>query len=912
MTKKPSRRPKGMNVYANLALRRRTKADARARKKAEYLATLPKNPVKRFLYRLSPRRLAAFWFSREGLQTALKLAGVGLVIIAIFIAALFAYYRKELDTIRPDEIAKRVQTTVTRWEDRNGVLLWEDRGAGDYKQVVKSEEIAQTMKDATVAIEDKEFFKHPGVSFSGIVRATLNNIFGSGNTQGASTLTQQLVKQVFFEEDAATNRLSIARKIKEIILALEVERMYNKDQILTLYNNEVPYGGRRNGVESAARSYFGKSAKELSVAEASLLAAIPQNPSYYNPYNLTPESSEALIARQHLTINNMLEQGYVNQEQADEAKAYPILDTIKPEIAATENAKAPHFVLAARKALAAELTEKLVGEGGLTVKTTLDYRVQQIAEEAVAKNVGKIRQQGADNAAVTTVDAPTGQILAMVGSIGFDVPGYGQQNAATSDLSPGSSIKPFVYANLFKERSGDNYGAGSLLTDGREIEKIYCSGAPKPCGLLNFDGGFQGSITARQALGNSRNPPAVQAMHITGPDSAIETARDAGDHTYCQGMEQFNLSSAIGGGCTVTPVQHTNAYATLARQGVYKQEAYVLEVKNAQGQVIKQWKDDAKRVLDPQITYILSEILADSQARNPALRSLNSPGVGAVIPGVKTATKTGTSDTGTGRQAKDSWMMSYTPRLSTGVWVGRAHGGGVNAGNAATGGIINEIMGRAHKEIYAKDGSWKEGDWFSRPNGIQTINLGRGPDIFPSWYKKPKLIEEKMTFDRVSKKKAIACTPERAKVELAVQVYEDPTTKNKTYSAPDGYDAKEDDNVHKCEDIKPSVTLTTDQVGGPTSKTYKITATVTQGTHPLQSVEIVVDGQVISSQPATAPGAYSAEHTFSLNGNKSISSTVIDSALYDGSATTTVNVAHSNGDGNDDDNNVLPWRRRRG
>ncbi|HEU5188034.1 MAG TPA: transglycosylase domain-containing protein [Candidatus Saccharimonadales bacterium] len=908
MTKKTNRRPKGMSVYANLALRRKTKADARARKKAEYLATLPKNPLKRFLYRLSPKRLAAFWFSREGMLTALKLLGVGVVIIAIFIAALFAYYRKELDTIRPDEIAKRVQTTITKYYDRNDVLLWEDRGDGDYKQVVKSEEISQVMKDATVALEDKDFLKHPGVSFSGIIRATLNNIFGGGNTQGASTLTQQLVKQVFFEEDAATNRLSISRKIKEVILALEVERMYNKDQILTLYQNESSYGGRRNGVESGARAYFGKSAKELAVAEAALLAAIPQNPTYYNPYRLTPESSEALIARQHLTINNMLEQGYITAQQAEEAKAYPILDNIKPEIAATENAKAPHFVLAVRDALATEFGEKLIGQGGLTIKTTLDYRVQQIAEEAVSKNAGKVRNQGADNTAVTTVDAPTGQILAMVGSLGFDIPGYGQQNAATdSQLEPGSSIKPFIYANLLKERAGTNYGAGSIFADSKEVEKIYCAGAPKPCSLGNFDGGFQGNITMRQALGNSRNPPAVQAMSIGGPNEAIETARAAGDRAYCQGMEQFNLSSAIGGGCNVTVVQHANAYATLARQGIYKEEAYVLEVKNAQGQVIKQWKDDAKRVLDPQITYILSEILADQQARRPALSSLNNAGNGAVINGVKTATKTGTTDKGgTTRQAKDSWMMSYTPRIATGVWVGHHNGDGVNASNAATGGIINEIMGRVHKEIYAKDGSWKEGDWFSRPNGIQTINLGKGNDIFPSWYKKPKETEEKMMFDRVSKKKATACTPERAKTELAVRVIEDPTTKSKTYTAPDGYDANADDNTHKCEDIKPSVTLSTALVGLPPSKTYKITATLTQGTFPLQSVEIVVDGQVISTQPASSPGEYSVEHTFTANGSKSISATVIDAGLYDGAATTTLNVAHSGG--NDD---KLPlWRRR--
>lgn len=898
MTKNSGRRPKGLNVYANLVARRKSKVDARARKRAEYLATLPKNPVKRFLYRMHPKRLAAFWFSRQGLLTFLKLAGVGVVIVVIFVAALFAYYRKELDAIRPDEIAKRVQTTVSKYYDRNGELLWEDRGDGDYKVVVKSEEISKHIKDATVAIEDKDFFKHPGVSFTGIIRATLNNAFGSGNTQGASTLTQQLVKQIFFEQDATVNRLDIQRKVKEAILALEVERMYNKDQIITLYNNETPYGGRRNGVESAARAYFGKSAKDVTVAEAALLASIPQNPTYYNPFRLTPESTEDLLHRQHTTIDNMLSMGYINDQEAKEAKDYPILDNIKPEIAAEENIKAPHFVLAARDALATEFGEKLVGEGGLIVKTTLDYRIQKMAEDAVKNNLANIRNQGADNAAATAIDVPTGQILAMVGSTGYDIPGYGQQNAAAkSELDPGSSIKPFVYANLFKERQGQNYGAGSILRDSKEIEAIYCAGSPGPCALGNFNGTYMGQMTIRAALGNSRNPPAVEAMYIGGPEAAVNTARDAGDRIYCQGRH-INLSAAIGGGCSVIQVQHTNAYATLARQGIYKEEAYILEAKNNQGQVIKQWKDDSKRVLDSQITYMLSDILTDANAR-PVLGGARL----GDVPGVKTATKTGTTDDGK-NHAKDSWMMSYTPRMAVGVWVGKHDGTPVRvASNTATGGIVKDLMGPAHRDIFAKDGSWKSGDWFTRPSGIQTVNAGKGNDIFPSWYKKPKTTDEKMTFDTVSKKKATACTPSRARTEVTVQVIEDPGTKTKNYSAPDGYDATKEDDSHKCDDVKPSVSLSATPTGGPGSKTYEMTVTVTQGTFALQSVDIAVDGTIVATIPTTAPGDYDKEYTFTTTGNKTITATVIDTGLYDGSTTSVINVVAAEP--------ILPWQRRR-
>ncbi|HSE29539.1 MAG TPA: transglycosylase domain-containing protein [Candidatus Saccharimonadales bacterium] len=905
MSKKPNRKASALNVYSNLVARHKNKRDARSRRKAEYLASLPKNPVKRFLYRLRPKELARFWFSREGLKTFLKLLAVGAVILAIFVAALFAYYRKELDTIRPDEIASRVQSTVTKYYDRNDVLLWEDKGEGNYKVVVEGSEIAQVMKDATVSIEDKDFYNHPGVSFTGIVRAGINNLFGSGNTQGASTLTQQLIKQIFFQEESEQNRLSISRKIKEAILALEVERMYNKDQILTLYLNEVPYGGRRNGVESAAQTYFGKSAKDLNIAEAALLASIPQNPSYYDPYTLTPDGASDLIERQQYVIDQMVEQGYITQDQATEAKAFAILDTVKPEIAATENIKAPHFVLAARESLEAEFGKKLVREGGLTVKTTLDYRIQQIAEQAVIDNEQYIRGNGSDNTAVTSVDVPTGQVLSMVGSLGFNIPGYGQKNAATSTLEPGSSIKPFIYSNLFKQREGVNYGAGSQLLD-ENIDRYYCLGTPAPCHLANFDNGYQGTMSVRKALGNSRNPPAVEAMMITGPDSAIETARSAGDKSYCEGAASFTLSSAIGGGCSVSPVEHANSYATLARQGVYKPVAYILEVKNSQGQVIKQWKDESENVLDPQITYIISDILSDPGARNPALGSLNTPGRGAVISGVKTATKTGTTD-----NAKDSWMMSYSPRMAAGVWVGRHDGSwnGLVASNQGTGRVINDLMSRAHKEVFAADGTWKEGDWFTRPSGVQNVNVNGTNDLFPSWYSKPKNADgEKVMFDTVSKKKATNCTPERAKYEITVTTFDNPLTGKSEKRAPDGYDPNADDDVHKCDDVKPSVTITTDPVGNPADKKFKITATITQGTHPLSFYEVKVDDQLINSQSISAPGSYSTEHTFTSSGSKSITVTVYDTAKYDGSSTKSLNVATTTSGSTP----TLPLGRRRG
>ena len=369
---------KGMNLYANLANKHKTKKDKKSRERAEYLASLPKHPVKRLLYRLHPKRVFKYWFSKRGGIMLLKILAVSVLLGILMIGGMFAYFRKDLDKIRPGEIAKRVQTTVTKYYDRNGVLLWEDKGASNYKLVVEAENISKHMKNATVAIEDKDFYTHHGISVSGIARAMFSTTSGR-QVQGGSTLTQQLVKQVFFADEAGDRGLTgVPRKIKEIILAIEVERMYNKDQILSLYLNESPYGGPRNGVESGAQSYFGKSAKDLTIAEAALLASIPQNPTYFNPYNTS--GNNALIKRQHTVIDYMQEQGYISEDEAKKAKEYDILSNIKPEINQMENIKAPHFVLMVRNQLNRELGAAVVGRGGLTVKTTLDWRIQEKLE----------------------------------------------------------------------------------------------------------------------------------------------------------------------------------------------------------------------------------------------------------------------------------------------------------------------------------------------------------------------------------------------------------------------------------------------------------------------------------------------------------------------------------------------------
>lgn len=857
-----------LSVYSNLSRRRKARKDADSRRRAEYLATLPKHPIKRFFYRLHPKRFWAYWFSKRGAFMALKVAGISILLLALLAGGLFAYFRKDLDQIRPGEIDKRVQSTVTKYYDRNDKLLWEDKGDGNYKLVVGSDELSDNLKKATVAIEDRDFFTHSGVSITGTVRAAVNNVFG-GDTQGGSTLTQQLVKQVFFADESTDRGFGgVPRKIKELILAIEIERMYDKDQILTLYLNESPYGGRRNGAESGSRTYFDKPAKDLTIAEAALLAAIPQNPSVYDPYNVA--GHEALIARQHHVIDTMREIGYITQEQADEAKAFPIIDSIEPEADQYEGIKAPHFVQMVRSQLESELGTTTVGRGGLIVKTTLDVRIQNKTEEAI-KDMFKSTVPdfaGFSNGAATVADSQTGQILALVGSRDFNYGGFGQDNAATAYIQPGSSVKSFVYAELFEQKpSGQrNYGSGSILKD-EPIDQIY--GAK----LQNADRSFRGNIPIRTSLATSRNIPAVKAMYISGIEPTLETIHNLGAKSYCTvGDDQTaGLASAIGG-CGVRQVDMVNAYASIARGGVYKPQSSILEVKNSSGEVLKKWTDtEGEEVISQQSAYIISDILSDVNASSslgmyPAKN----------IPGVKTATKTGTSDKG--GNAKDLWMFSYSPALTMGVWLGNPDTTILKNGTSSLGSpIVAKVMEYAHKQVYAKEGKWKSGDWFTQPRGIQRV----GNELYPSWWNKTQgQANAKLTFDRVSKRKATDCTPDGARIELDVVKTTDPVTKKPAYtSVPDSYDATKSDNAHSCSDAKASANFSVNQTG-PHKYTISVTITSTGKFDPT-TIEISIGGSVVETISVSGTGTEEFEYDVPNGTDETpVTVTVTDEGYY--------------------------------
>lgn len=865
--------PKRMSVYANLTHKRRSKKDSNSRKKAEYLATLPKHPVKRFFYRLHPKRFFGYWFSKRGLAMMLKIGGVSLILAVIFVGSLFAYYRKDVDKIRPGEIAKRVQTTVTKYYDRNDVLLWEDKGTDNYKLVVESDELSDWLKFATIAIEDKEYMKHNGVSISGLTRAFFSNLKGN-QVQGGSTLTQQLVKQVFFppEEKVKRGFDGIPRKIKETILAVEVERMYDKDQILALYLNESPYGGRRNGAESAAQTYFGKPAKDLTIPEAALLASIPQNPTRFNPYNT--EGHEALLGRQHTTLKYMAEQGYITQAQADEAIAYPILDNLKPLTDQLENIKAPHFVLMVRDSLRSELGDSIVGKGGLTIKTTLDWRVQEKLEQEITNffNTGGPAAYDISNTAATVEDTQTGQIIALAGSRDFNYLGFGQDNAADAFIQPGSTIKPFVYAQLMKDKGKDqqNYGSGTILRD-ENIDKIY--GAK----LNNWDNSFMGNVNIRSSLALSRNIPAVKAMYISGVEETITGIREMGNHGYCQPEQAAGglyLSSAIGA-CGSKEIDLVNSYATLASMGSYKPVATVLEVVNNQGDSLKKWKDESQQVLDPQVAYIINDILADQRAAS-RLHGFNA----TAVPGVRTSVKTGTSDKDS--KPKDLWIASYSPVLAMGLWLGNSDTSIIGSVNSAYGmPIVRGVMSYAHKDIYGPEGKWSADTWFSRPEGVQQV----GAELYPSWWNKNQgRSNAKMTFDRVSKKRATDCTPPDARIEMDVTKLVDPITKKDVFLAPDGYDSSREDDTHSCDDSKPSIS-SIDVSGNGSNRTLKFS--VDAGKFDISAVEVLLNGSLVAN--FDRGGRQDVPLKLSGPGEQTVTINVRDQGFYTASGTKVIN-----------------------
>ncbi len=866
-----------VKVYAG---RSGSSRSAKAQRKAARLSALPTSRTKRWLYKLRPSYLMAFWFSRDGAIMAMKVAGIGMAVMVVLVLALFAFYRRDLGDPRNINYG----SLTTKFYDRTGQhLLYEVYGA-ENRVPVEFDQISNNAKWATIAVEDKDFYKHGGFSVSGIMRAALNNVLKRDNTQGGSTLTQQFIKNNFL-----TGERTYTRKIKELILAVELERLYTKDEILAFYLNEIPYGAQEYGIQAASQSFFKKDAKFLTIDEAAILAALPQAPSYYSPYG---GNTEALVGRQHYVIDQMLGQGYITEEEANEAKEINTLAKITPskERSLYTNIRAPHFVLEVQRQLEAKYDPQVVQTGGLKIITTLNYNMQTKAEKAVKQNMKTVLAPpsggSGNNAALVSVDNQTGQVMALVGSRDFDYPGYGAFNAATSGRQPGSSFKPYGYAELFKNK---RWGAGSAIYDTSTDFNGY-----RP---NNFDRGFRGKMTVRTALGESRNIPAVKALYIAGVDNVIDQAKAMGV-TSLGDSSAYGLSLILGSG-EVKLTEHTQGYSTFARGGIYKEQAWVLKVENSDGEVLEEWQpSEGERVLDEDIAYIVTDILKDDSARVGTFGA-NNPDFN--IPGLTTASKTGTTD-----EARDGWMMGYTRHYSTGVWVGNHDNLPMNSATAnQTGPIWTQFMREVHKNKQNVD------IFETMPDSVQRIRMDRSTgytagattrdsywDLFPSGYERQfpgDNTQQKVTIDTVSNRLATECTPDRAKKVITSGrrwpeiLPDDPAFG--AWSASAGYGSggaaytREEDNIHKCSDTLPEVSL---DVSNTSGSTYRFAATVTQGTHRLTNLNFRVNGQIVSAKKINSSGTYVYFHTFTSSGNRNVSAEVVDNALYDNTDSTTV------------------------
>lgn len=585
-----------------------------------------------------PRRGKQPWDRRRILKLTGIVAAFCVLVGIIVVIGAFAWVSRDLPD--PNRIKDRVVAQSTKIYARDGTTLLYDVHGDQKRTLVKLQEIPEHVRQATIALEDRDFYKHGGVSIRGLLRGVVLDTL-RGRATGGSTITQQFVKNSIL-----TNERKISRKLKEIILAYELERKFSKDDILQLYFNEIPYGSTIYGIEAASQSFFGKSVKDLSIAEGALLASIPQRPTYLSPYG---NHTDSLVARQRYAIEQMQAQGYISENQRDEALKVDILKKVQTK---REQMLAPHFVLMVREQLADRYGENVLERGGLKVVTTLDWRLQGIAEKAITDGVKKNEKRyKAENMAMTAIDPKTGQVMALVGSRDyFDTAHDGNVNVAIRQRNPGSSFKPIVYLTAFTK----GYTPETMLFD------LRTNFGGRPAYIPNnYDGSEHGPLTMRQTLAGSLNIPAVKTLYLAGIPSVIDMARKLGYTTLTE-PDKYGLALALGAGGTQL-IEHTNAFATIAANGVHRSIATILKVQDKNGKILEQFRDAPEAVADKDAVASLLSIMTDNQARSFIFGS-RTP---LILPDRTLFAKTGTTN-----DWRDGWTMGGTPSLVAGFWAG--------------------------------------------------------------------------------------------------------------------------------------------------------------------------------------------------------------------------------------------------
>ena len=577
-----------------------------------------------------------------------------LVLIVAFILFLggFLIWASTIKTPDLSSFDDRLLGQSAKIYDRTGNVLLYDLSEKVRRTVTPFDQISPYVKETTIAIEDVDFYNHGGIKISSIIRAFFANLFTLKFSQGGSTITQQVVKNSLLSQDK-----TVVRKIKEWILAIKLEETASKDTILNMYLNEAPYGGNIYGIEEASSLYFNKKSKDLTLAESAYLASLPQSPAVLSPYG---KNKDKLEARKNLVLKKALDAKMITQDEYDTAKAEKVV--FQPKSIA--GIKAPHFVMYVKDYLVEKYGEELLAKGGLKITTTLDYDLQQKAEELVYNYVTKNGPTfKATNAATVGVDPKTGQILMMVGSKDyFDKDNDGNFNVATAHRQPGSSFKPFAYATAFMKGYTPETPLFDVQTEfnvkcsplgpGETIEKPGCY-TPQ-----NYEGGYKGLMNFRSALAQSRNIPSVKVLYLAGLEDTIKTATAMGINGLGP-ASQYGLTLVLGGG-EVSPLDMTAAYGVFANNGQKAPLTSVLKIETDKGDVLEQAPDkiSTEQVITEQSAKLINDILSDKQAR----ASIFAP---SLFGDRSVAIKTGTTN-----NSKDAWEIGYTPSISIGMWMG--------------------------------------------------------------------------------------------------------------------------------------------------------------------------------------------------------------------------------------------------
>ncbi len=622
-----------------------------------------KRKISQFTKKIKPKvnwkemfKSRRFWLNF--FRVVLVLIGIGVVAVL----SLFVWYSKDLPS--PTKVVRR-DGYSSKVYDRNGQVLYDIYDDGK-RDPINFNDIPDYLKKATIAVEDKDFYKHKGFDPLTPLRM-IKNFFYFGKLTGGSTLTQQLTRTVLLTTDR-----TVTRKIKELILSIQIDGKYSKDEILGMYLNEVPYGGASWGVGPAAEQYFNKPVKELNLAECAILAGLPQLPSVYSPYSKTPT---AYIARTQHVLARMVEDGYISQVLADET-----MEQVKNYQFSDKNSttKAPHFVFWIKDLLSEKYGEEVVEGGGLKITTTLDLELQNEAQKIVAEEIDKTESLGISNGAAIVLDPSTGQILAMVGSRDyFSEKTDGNFNVVTQALrQPGSSIKPITYLAAIKK----GWTASTMIMD--TPVTFPGTGGQKDYTPQNYNGKFNGPMSLRNALGNSINTTAVKTLAYVGVENMLALAYDMGLSNLeptKENLSKFGLAVTLGG-AEVKMIDLASAYAAFANGGQKIEAIGILKVEDKDGRVLEEYKPvEGKKVMTPQEAFIISNILSDNSARELTFGAVNS----LIIPNRQVAAKTGTTN-----NKKDNWTIGWTPNLLTAVWVG-------NNDNTEMGRLVSGVSGAA-------------------------------------------------------------------------------------------------------------------------------------------------------------------------------------------------------------------------